>query len=1142
MQIYANCSTAFLQEQKNKKQSLTGLISYSATSRSFKKILLTFQLCTILIFGANFKVNAEERSSNVNLTEKHASFRNLFSEPGKQIWYANFCSQSFLKSDGIFSIDLEDKIFLSVPDEYFTEQNLTSDFFAGNSTDNENEIKVTTETITTRETSSFIEIKGQVVNYLGEPLSGASIIVKGTDIGTKTDVNGYFTINTELNATLLISFVGYSSIEVVVNKRNLGKLILNLSGKINDEVVIVGYGKVQRKNLTSAISSVKASDVVKSTELSLNTALQGRAAGVLVTSSEGDPGAPVSITIRAGSSISASNEPLYVINGFPQLGGSNFNINPNDIETIDILKDASAAAYGSRGANGVIIITTKSGKAGRFTIEYNAYVSTSKIARPIKLLNVAQYAELQHQLQMDGTFGDTSIFKNWRTFKDSSSVDWYKSTFRTGVNQSHNLSLSGGTESVKVVASFGYDKQQGVAINNDFHRYTVDLNINSRLNKIVSNETVIYLTQRDKTGPNLSGSSQVMYSVIKASPFLGYGVTRLSEFLDRNLRRGGIYGTDPVEALTVDKRFYEVFNGSINTAFNFNLTKNLVLRLAGGVHSISDQYSTYYPSTSGNGQLQNGEGSISIGKDFSWLSENTLNYNKTFADKHTVDFTTGFTLESGTSKSYGFGSHQFPIDVLGYDNLGFGTIADYPSSGKSKYSLASYLGILRYNYLSKYLLTVIMRADGSSKFPNHRWGYFPSTQAAWKIKEENFMNNIKQISSLKLRVSWGMVGNESVPSYSSLTRYSNFSRPPVMNQTSYPLGLAPISFGVGDLKWETNIQTNIGLDLGLFDDRLLLTVDAYKKKSKDLLLAAPISYYSGYSEVYRNVGDIQVKGMEINLNTINVKSKKFTWNSNFNIAFNRGKVLALSDNQESFQIQGYKRYGGWIVKVGEPLGNFYGWVFDGYINTDEELYTEVLPHDMTPIRSGARKYKDVNGDGVVDSDDRAILGNGNPDFFGGFNNEFRYGQFELSFLFTFSYGNKIFNTIKNIYERPGGLQGGPVSMYNHWTQLNPQINAQLWNSSYDTEYDYTTSYSIEDGSYFRLKNVQLGYNISTIKGKRLPFNRLRVYASAQNLLTFTRYTGYDPEVNFKNSIITPGMDYGAYPRSRMFTFGINVSF
>lgn len=992
-----------------------------------------------------------------------------------------------------------------------------------------------------------LTITGTVTDENNNPLQNASVTIRGSQDGVSTDANGHFTLQAKEGDVLVISFINYEIKEITLSKFNTNLAIsLSSSTKEMNEVLIVGYGKVQRKNLTGAVASIKASEVVKSTEVSLNSALQGRAAGVSVVSSSGDPGAPVSIIIRGGSSLSASNDPLYVINGFPQLGGSNLNINTNDIESIDILKDGAAAAYGSRGANGVVLITTKSGKTGKFNVSYAANVTSQAISRDIKSMNTGQFAEFQHFLWKRSLLGDTSIFRNYQTFKDSASINWMDRITRTPIGQSHTLSITGGTDKLKLLASIGYFNQPGILLGSQYDRYTSNINLSAKLNKSITNETVVYLSNGVKSGPDVTGLSGAVYSAVRGAPYLGTGFNTLTDFIVNHL--GGIYGSfgsDPL-AETQDPKLKESsFELNFNTAFTFRITDHLNFKVSGGISKSDSKYKFFYPTSTSSGNLYNGRGGVNTSEYLSWLNENTLNYTNYFNDLHNVDATLGYSMQKTTNEFYGLEARNFNIQSLGYDALDLGTIAVNPNSGKSQSQLASLFGIVRYTFKDRYLLTAQMRADGSSKFPKNRWGYFPYVGIGWKVNDEPFFANVKKISTLKLSINYAHTGNESIPPYSSLSRYS-----PIPSNRDAEQGLttalAPLNYGVSDLRWETNIQSNLRLDLGLFNDRILLTTDVYQKKSKDLLLADEISVVSGYSAVYRNVGDVEVKGLELNLNTQNIKGKKFSWNTNFNIAFTKGKVLKLNGTIDEFVDHGGKN-ANFLVKVGERVGNMYGYVVDGIYNTTEEYYNSP-ENRVLEANVGFRKFKDLSGpngkpDGVVDDFDRAILGNGNPEFFGGFNNEFRYSNFDFSFLFTYSYGNDIINMNKSLYTLAGQWQSGLEDFYlHHFTNLNPQVNANAWSGAYNNEWEQTTSYLVEDGSYLRLKNIMLGYTLPVQKFKNSFVKSLRIYVSAQNLLTFTKYTGFDPEVNLANSILMPGIDYGSYPRSRFYSFGVNASF
>lgn len=998
-----------------------------------------------------------------------------------------------------------------------------------------------------------VTVAGTVKGESGQALQGVSVSVRGSKANSViTDAQGKFSINAKLGERLVFSHVSYKLVEVAVSKAQTN-LSVSMEQGVNqlDEVVVIGYGSVKRKDLTGSVTSVKASDMVKSTEMSLNGTLQGKAAGVSVVSTEGAPGADVSIYIRAGSSISAGNEPLYVIDGFPQLGGSNLNINVNDVESVEVLKDASATAiYGSRGANGVIIITTKSGKTGKFSINYDGYYNIQKLGTKRKVMNTLQYAEMMHYLASSPYNSETgdSLFYNWPTYKDSIFYDWQDLIYRVAGMHSHNLSFTGGTADLKLAGSLNYTDQDGIARGTNYKRYSARLNAIANITKFITNTTSMALTFQDRTGSSLTGSGGLAYSALKGSPYRPAN-TDLNDYLISNgMTPGGSFGRDPlVDLLEPDIKSLSYY-ASLNSALTFKITRDLIFKVSGGMtYNVYDR-NIFYGENTSYGAFIGGTGGKNHSLSLGLINENTLNYTKAFGAGSRIDAVAGYSIQKIINSYTNTSAQNFAIEALGYNNLSLGSEFSPPSSGKSASGIESYFARVQYGLNDKYLFTGTIRADGSSKFPVHKWGYFPSGGVAWRVSEEKFMSGIPQISNLKLRLTYGLTGNESIAPYSSYTTYGPNTYPAVMGN-AVVVGVIPSQLGSTELKWETTIQQNVGLDLGLFNDRIQITADAYIKKSKDLLLRAPLSNYSGFTTVTRNIGDMQVKGLEINLNTVNLNGK-FKWMTNFNIAFNRSKVVKLNDGQTFFYTGSIGRfdekYGQpYIVRVGEPLGSFFGYVYDGIINTQEEL--AVAPRHVSLVaKVGTRKYKDVSGpqgkpDGIIDINDKTVIGNGNPKFFGGFTNDFSYGPLELSVLFTYSYGNDLLNTERAIIEMPSWYQGGTLNMFTRWTPNTPQVNSQRWNST-TNEYSYASSYLIEDGSYLRLKNIQLAYNLSKEVLRKLPIKSLRVYLTAQNLLTFTHYTGYDPEVNFLNSIITPGADLGAYPRSKVYTIGVNLAF
>ncbi len=1093
------------------------------------------KLTFVFLISAFLQVSAGTGyAQKLTLVEKNVTLEQTFKKIRLQTGYNFLYTDEMLRETKPLDLNFKDASLVEVLDKCFEEQPLTYS------------IRKKTIVIKRKAVQNFtraITINGVVTDENAEPLLGVVIKLKGTTITTVSDNKGEYSIKVpETKGILVYSFVGYLSMEVTITSAKAINVVLKEQITSLNRVVVVGYGAVKRGDLTGSISSVKAEDIVKSTDMSLNQALQGRAAGVQVTSSEGAPGAEVSITIRGGSSISASNEPLYVIDGFPQFGGSNLDINGNDVASVEILKDASATAiYGSRGANGVVIITTKSAQAGKFSVNYDSFISTQKIVKKLDIINVTQFAETQHYiLSNPGGSASENNFRNWQNWGDSTAVDWQDQVYRKPLMQNHNLSFNGGAKEVKFSGSLSYTNQDGIAVGTNFNRFTGRINATTTINKNITNGTVIYLSNTNRSGPSLNGGTGIAYSILKASPYVKEG-----QVLD--LLESDVIGTptsnvsNPVKELTEPKLNNETFGASFSTYLQIKFLKDFSLNIRGAARYDSNKSSGFYPNSTAIGRNTNGRASINSLSTVNWVNENTLTYFKDFDKRHKLTAVIGYTMQNNIQTSFGSAATNFSLQSLGYDNLALGEQGINIRSDRNNSGLASFLGRANYAYLNKYLVTLSLRSDGSSKFQKEKWGYFPSAAFAWKVTDEPFMKKIEAISTLKLRTSWGMTGNQSVPPYSSYTRYISYK--PIMNEL-LTVGLSPaLQQGNKDLKWETTIQSNIGLDLGLAKNRILFTVDAYYKKSKDLLLNSPISYYSGYTSVFRNIGDIEVKGLELDLNTINLTGK-VGWNSNLNIAFNRGKVLALNEGQGFFTLGDLeRRTGQYIVQVGQPLGAMFGYIYDGIFNTQEELVAG--PSQGVNSVLGGKKYKDVGGangvpDGKIDQFDKTVIGNGNPKFFGGINNDFSYKNFELSALFTFSYGNDILNSNKGLLERPTAGQGGLTAMMNHWTPENPQVNMPKWGLAV-TEFDVNTSYLVEDGSYLRLKTLLLGYSIPESALKKFGVKKIKVYLSATNLWTLTKYSGYDPEVSFFNSIITPGADMGAYPRSKMYTLGLNFN-
>ncbi len=1110
------------------------------------KIWKVMRLTTFFILLACLTASAKTFSQKISISENDMRLEKAFKEIKKQSGYAFFYDESWMKQSKKISLHVEKIALEEVLQLCFLDQPFTYSIIGSTVVVKQKNMAVTLHP-TMDSVTSFIHpnfiVTGKVFDEEGQPLVGATIKQKGSQNIVKTNQDGIYTISLPNNKSAIIfSYVGYLDQEIAVNNKSQINVNMKVTISNLNDIVIVGYGSVKRKDLTGSVASVKAQDIEKNVDLSLNQAIQGRLSGVQVISTDGAPGASSSLSIRGGSSISASNEPLYVIDGFPQFGGSNLNINPGDIASIEVLKDASATAiYGSRGANGVVIITTKKGEAGKFSLNYDTYIGNQQIVKKLDVLNSLQYAETQHfLLSSPAGSGTDLLYANWPTYKDSASINWQDQVYQNAITQNHNLSFSVGSKDIKLSGSLSYTGQDGIAGGTNYYRITGRINAIANINKFTTSSTTIYLSNSNNKGPSLNGETGIAYAILQGRPLVPNN--DLDNLLEQSLI--GDQGTNnvnnPVKELTLANLNYADFNTNFNTYLQFEILKGLSLKLSLGAKYQQNSNNQFYPSTTAPGRNLNGVAKISTNNITDWLNENTITYNKSFNKDHVLNLLAGFSMQNNVTNSTTEGATNFSIQSLGYNNLGLGAGYVPPTSNYINQGLASILGRVNYTLFNKYLFTASIRSDGSSKFQEQKWSTFPSAAFAWKISDEAFMKKVDFISSMKLRTSWGMTGNQSIAPYSTYTKFQSYN--PIVNE-QLAVGVSPLQLGNKSLKWETTVQTNLGLDIGFLKDRLSLTADVYYKKSKDLLLNAPISLYSGYTSVFRNVGDIEVKGLEISLNSVNLNGK-LKWNSNFNIGFNRSKVLSLNDNQTFFTtgILGRRVVGQYLVKVGQPLGQIYGYQYVGQFKTQEELINSAQISGASTI--GSRKYADISGnngvpDGKIDQNDLTSLGNGNPLFFGGLNNEFRYKAFELSFLFTYSYGNYILNSLKSVLTRPQSFRSGLTSIMDSWTPENINAPVAKWGTT-NTEYDINSSYQVEDGSYIKLRNITLAYTFPESVNKKVTIKNLRIYMSATNVWTLTNYSGYDPEVSYFNSIITPGADMGAYPRSKVFTFGINL--
>lgn len=1032
-------------------------------------------------------------------------------------------------------------------------------------------------------------ITGKVTNAENEPLEGVTVQVKGKPVSATTNEGGIYSIKLDnvQGAVLVFSSVGYMEKEMkLTNTTTVYNVKLESNPKDMEDVIVIGYGTVRKKDLTGSVGQVKVADIRKAPVASFEDALGGRVAGVQVGAVDGQPGTGNLITIRGGNSITQSNAPLYVIDGFPVENPNNNAFNPDDIESIEILKDASATAiYGARGANGVVIITTKKGKAGVPVITYNAWYGLQKEIKRQEVMSPYEFVKYQLELQPSQA---TALYldngKTLESYRNVAGVDWQDQIFRTAPMQNHSVSLSGGNDKTRYAISGSIMDQDGIIINSGFERYqgriVLDQTVNSKL-KVGLNVNYSSLKANGQIATNggdngINASSYLFYSAWGYRPVTGDSIADLS-FADDAF--------DPDITSTVDLRVNPIVSAknAYNVAFTnalfanayleYKFLKNFTLRITGGITRNGTRREVFNNSktAAGNPRTVYGStfginGSVNNNVFSSWLNENTLTWNRRFNKDHILNVVGGFTLQKTKTLVDGFTAVRVPNESLGISGLDEGTPYVNVSS-ESEAAQASFLGRINYTLFSKYLFTASFRADGSSKFAkDNRWGYFPSGSVAWRISEEKFMKKLPFISDAKLRVSYGITGNNRVSdfSYLSVLRQTGFTNGSANTTPGYYFnnihipGSAPVEVGNKELKWERTAQTDVGLDLGFLNNRIGLTVDYYYKKTSDLLLNASLASSSGYLNGLKNIGKVSNQGLEFTLNTVNINNKHFGWNTNFNIAFNRNKILELNYDQPSLTTRvqawndNFNNSLPYLARPGMPVALFFGYLFDGLYQYDDFIQqpngTYVLREDVpnngqdrSLIKPGYVKYVDINGDGVVDANDQTFIGNPLPIHTGGFSNNFRYHNFDLNVFFQWSYGNDILNANRLVFE---GMEARPyLNMFKSWeNRWSPENTDAVLPVAGVTSPNVYSTRVIEDGSFLRLKTVSLGYNLPTQVLKRIKIQGIRVYAAAQNLYTWTSYSGVDPEVSVRNSALTPGFDWSAYPKARTITVGLNVTF
>lgn len=1138
--------------------------------QSFNKISLCMKLSVLFLFCSLGLVQAAEsyaQKTKISIEITEQTVGSVLEKIESQTDFDFFFNNKHVDLNRLVSVSVDDKNVFEVLDIIFAGTDVNYSVL-------DKKIVLTSSTQGTKQES--ITIKGKVIATNGDPIIGATVLEQGTNNGTVTDMDGNFTLNVKsASASLSISYVGYKDQHLKVQVGGTMFITLAEDTEALEEVVVVGYGKQSRAKVTSAISKLDGSKLVNDMNVSsFDQALASKMPGVNIQQSSGAPGAGVQIKIRGSNSINYSGQPLIVVDGVPlsansssatmqgETTGYQYNsnplsmINPADIESIDVLKDAaSAAIYGSRGSNGVIIITTKQGKVGKTKVNLSMYAGVSEVTKKVDVMDayeLANFTKMSRDLAYELAGGNPNDPMEMRTNSNHKypsymipyingqkglvNTDWQDEIYRSAFQQSYDINVSGGTEKMNYYVSGNFTDQDGIIINTGMKRYSVRTNLNANI------------TDRLKFGLRMSATQSDNKLVRSEDAWSREGLVITALMYHPNLpayNADGSIATDhmlienkngvnvaqiqnPVALAMMVKNELTTRNFSGNADLEYTILDGLKLKTSFGVESIGMHRIYYRPKGLSARYEMAPTTTYNVGDDtrssiFNWISETNLTYSKSFA-KHDLEALLNFSAQKERSEYTYLHGTNFPNDNVTTLNAASVTNG---SSYAQEAAMISFLGRVMYSYDNKYMLTASLRRDGSSRFAkNSRWGWFPSVSAGWNISREAFYPENALVNNLKFRASYGITGNANIPYYggTAVLSASNYVFGGSMIQ-----GFAPGNSPNQDLSWESTATTNIGLDFSLFDSKLNVAVDAYQSETSDLLLNVTVPASSGFTSALQNLGKIRNKGLEIMLSTSQQFGKDWSWDGSLTFATNKNEVVELAPGQEQILYSSGLSDGSYIVKVGESLGSFYGYRVDGIFTSQEQF-------DSTPHLEGQKQgvgdfiYADINGDKKVDANDRTIIGNANPDFTWGFNNTLRWKNIDLGFGLEGKHGGEIFNATHRYLAE---AWGNNLAIYG--TKEAPRT---VW--AYGTKsHTRPSSWHVEDASFIRIRNISLGYTFRNVLG----INMIRLYASATNPFTFTDYSGYNPEVSNKGgSAIIAGEDFGNYPVSKSYVFGINVSF
>ncbi len=1000
-------------------------------------------------------------------------------------------------------------------------------------------------------------ISGTITDDTGEVLIGATVMVQGTSVGTITDLDGKFNLSVPDDATvLLVSYTGYASKNVQIGVSNILDVVLATDVVGLDEIIVVGYSPQRRKDLTGSVSSINTTDIADVPLPSFETALQGAAAGVMVNKNSGKPGGGVDVNIRGRTSILASNQPLYVVDGVPIISGDNFDfaregiggsnvsvisdLNPDDIESIEVLKDASSAAiYGSRAANGVVLITTKKGKAGKTKLTLNSSYGGAWLPNKIDVITGDEYQA--YSLELWGPLLDAlDLEKSWQSIQDNllgplgdANTNWQDEVFRTGIVQEHSATVSGGSDNTRFYASFGYSDQEGIIKSSGFERYSARLNLDHNINEKLSFGMNMGYT---RSNTDQVQNDNNIFGVLGASIL----IPPVVPITNPDGSWGGAFGIENAVAAVTD---YDnnIIRGRLNgnVFAKVNITPDLSFRTSFGADFLDSREDIFEPSTLQSSNT--GRAVVATVKNERFINENVLVYNKSAMD-HNIQVLGGLSFQEDKINFTYTEVVDFPTDD--FRGLTSGATPITTNGDFTGDNLQSYFGNINYNYKGRYYLSATFRADGSSRFINNKWGYFPGVSVGWNITEETFLQS-GPFDLLKIRAGWGRTGNNV---------FGNFlARELFQGGQNYrdEAGIAPDQIGNADLKWETTTQTNLGLDFGILNNRISGSIDFFLKNTTDLLLNRPIPTTTGFTVITENVGEVENRGIDLNLTSLNVSKKDFSWSTTVTVGYLQNEVKKL--------VNGVPIDVGFANRIaeGQPLGSFFGQMTDGIFQNQAEIDAAATQPSAAP---GDLRFVDISGgagedgilgtdddlpvDGIINDDDRTFIGKAIPDFQGGIRNTVSFKGFDLNVFFQFAVGHQIYNNNLAFAEGMNSVFSPTRRAWeNRWQQEGDQTNIPRLVRNDPNGNRRDSDRFVEDGDYIRLKTLTFGYSVPSSILANAGISRLRVYVSGYNLWTATGYSWFDPEVNmFDNSNTALGTDFLTFPQPRQIIFGLNVGF